>query len=325
MISLTPCLYTYTYRGRQPLGFLNGIYSFHCCCAQAKQSTMAMATVGWTLYQPTNLLLVEIILTFYALGFTAANSTIRLAIFPLMTAIVCSTVSSNPNEISNSRSLSAAICGGTAGNILQYLDYALLSQWSYEAQGPTSAQSGQHNVKETPATKKRTSKTQNLWGRASFGLFAITASRLPNTPWEVKNTPSFYSDNPNRVPSRFQFLLKSALTLAACLLVLDLSSFSGDNEQNPVLYSWSRVPFFARLEDVSVEEIATRAMATFAMWVVGYCIVQALYCTVSFVCVACGLTAVEAWRPIFGSLTACWSVRSFWGSVFNSQFINTFL
>lgn len=42
---------------------------------------------------------------------------------------------------------------------------------------------------------------------------------------------------------------------------------------------------------------------------------QAFYTAMVITAVGIGLTGVEGWKPLFGSLADCWSVRQLWGLV----------
>lgn len=242
------------------------------------------------------------------LGFTSANSLFRTAVFPILLLWTGAALPHSRNGVS--RNIWASfLASNLLGQCLQYADMALLSRWSYEADGPTSALGGLRNLK-TEASGKHVSKM----GRARFGLFATWAARLANSPWEVKNTPPFRAGDPTFVPSRGRFLRDTALKLTACILIIDIVGLvPAKPAQNSILFSGARVPLFARLGEVTGEEAVIRVGVSLLGWLINYCILEAIYDTLAIVFVALGLTGVSQWRPIFGNFEDCRSLRRFWG------------
>lgn len=92
-----------------------------------------------------------------------------------------------------------------------------------------------------------------VWKRLRWGLFATTAWRAPSAPWEVKNVPPFDVHEPKRVPTRARFLGDSMMTLVLCLVVIDVISLAPESDN-----SWQKHGLFARLSEISVEEVAAR-------------------------------------------------------------------
>ena len=230
-------------------------------------------------------------------GFTTANSPIRTAVFPILLLWTWA-------ALPYSRNLSATL----VGQCLQYTDMALLSRWNYEADGPTSALGGQRNLK-VEAPRKHVS----TMGRVRFALFPTWAPRLLDSPWEVKNTPPFLAGDPTFVPSRGRFLRDTALKLTTCILIMDMTSLvPAKPAQNSILVSSARVPLFARPGDVTGEEALVRVAVSLIGWLVNYCLLEAIYDLPAVVFVALGLTDVSSWRPIFGNLEDCRSLRLFW-------------
>ena len=242
------------------------------------------------------------------LGFTSANSLVRTAVFPMLLLWTWAALPHSRNGVS--RSIYASfLASNLLGQCLQYADMALLSRWSYEADGPTSAFGGQRNLKN-----EELGMHVSTMGRVRFGLFTTWAARLANSPWEVRNTPPFHAGDAPFVPSRGRFLRDSALKLTACILIIDLVGLVPTQPaQNFILFSGARVPLFARLVDVTSEEALVRVVVSLLVWIINYCILEAIYDTLAIVFVALGLTGVSPWRPIFGNSEDCRSLRRFWG------------
>lgn len=85
--------------------------------------------------------------------------------------------------------------------------------------------------------------------------------------------------------------------------------------KNPIMFADKHIPILTRLDEVTVEEIITRIATTLFFWIAGYLIVQAYFSFWAFLVVAFGFDRPEWWRPMFGSLSECYTIRGFWGHV----------
>ena len=204
----------------------------------------------------------------------------------------------------------------TAGMVMQYLDSVLLSRWSYEAQGPTSALGGQTKLRTLSGAAQHEGRRSvgMSFSRLVFGWEETFRSRSTRTPWEVKNVPKFFPDRPEMVPTRAQFLYLSARRCLTSLFIVDVISFMGrDATLNSVNFAQSRIPFFARLQSVTMEEIVLRVISSILHWVTFKFLLQALYDVAAVVIIALGFGRIERWPPLFNRWRECWSVRQFWG------------
>lgn len=282
------------------------------------------SSVPFFLLHPVTHNILQALLSVFVLGFTNRTSAFRpvtvllSCLFPLLLFFP-------PYRVfDRSRPLSAFFAGNTLGFFLQFLDAAIISRWSFDARGPTSAEGGMpHIVKpdqNSADVRKSKVPSNRAWlKRLAFGLWIALplGPRLVNTPWQVTGTPEFPA---RQVPSRAELLRKAVARLITCLLIFDLVGIINGkddptNQKNQELFNWSRVPLFARVSAVSGQEILVRMGVSFFMWLIGYCVVQAIYSAMEIIAVASGLTGVEGWKPLFGSLSDCWSIRQFWGSV----------
>lgn len=282
------------------------------------------SSLPFFLLHPLTHNILQALLSILVLGFTHPTSTIRPVAF-LLSCLFPLLLFFPPYPVfDRSRPLSALFAGNTLGFFLQFLDASVISRWSFDARGPTSAKGGMlHIVKcdhDSSYTRKTRDRPNRAWlERLAFGSWIALplGPRLVNTPWQVTGTPEFPA---RRIPSRSALLCRALLRLITCLLIFDLVGMMNGkddptNKINQVLFDWSRVPIFARLSAINGQEIMVRIGVSFFMWLIGYCVVQAIYSVIEIVAVASGLTGVEGWKPLFGSLSDCWSVRQFWGSV----------
>ena len=179
------------------------------------------------LLHPVIFYLLEQLMITLILGFTSADSILRPAFLPLLVACVWKVISICLETIH--RIPWAAFAGGVIiCNLLGYVESALISKWTFEAQGPTSS-AGPEPLQATHANRNNrggsaiTTQTYggSFWERCRFGYLATTSSRNIGTPYVVKNTPTFSSDNPNYIPSRTAFLYRKAIIIVLAFLTLD--------------------------------------------------------------------------------------------------------
>lgn len=253
------------------------------------------------------------------LGFTSQNSPLRaLGLVPMLGCMQLALRIVRMKDHTTHQLYMSMLMGSTASMVMQYLDSVLLSRWSYEAQGPTSALGGQTNLR-TPsgAAQHEGRRSAGMsFSRLVFGWEETFRARSTRTPWEVKNVPKFFPDRPEMVPTRAQFLYLSARRCLASLFIVDVISFMGrDATLNSVNFAQNRIPFFARLRSVTTEEIVLRVISSVLHWVTFVFLLQALYDIAAIVIIALGFGRIERWPPLFNRWTECWSVRQFWGQV----------
>lgn len=276
------------------------------------------------LLHPVSLVLCEVIIASLAISFTSPSSIIRPATLPLL-GIATWLVTVTCTQRIPRMSLASIVAGNGPTYLLRYIDLVLLSRWSYEAGGPTNSSGPQSLDRQKTVVgvgskgeggdsgKGREHAQGAILGRLRFGLNTTLASRHVNTLWEVKNVPPFSASNPHHVPSRGSFLRRNAIIALLCYIVVDLFSLGVQPERNAVLFAAQNVPFFARLGDVSTEQIAVRIVSSLTLWLNIYCITRMGYSILAIIAVGTGLSQVSAWRPPFGQLADAYTVRSFWG------------
>ena len=282
------------------------------------------SSVPFFLLHPLTHNILQALLSVSVLAFTHPTSAIRLIAFPF-SCLFLLLLFFPPYPVFDSYRLLSALCAAnTLGFSFQFLDAALISRWSFDAQGPTSAKGGMlHIVKldhDASNIEKRRDRSNRAWlKRLAFGCWISLplSPRLVNTRWQVTGTPEFPA---RRLPSRSESMRKAFFRLLTCLVIFDLyGTLNGKddpkNKTNQELFNWSRVPLFARFSAVSGQEILVRIGVSFSMWFLGACVLQAIYSAMEIVAVGSGLTGVEGWKPLFGNLSDCWSVRQFWGYV----------
>lgn len=262
-------------------------------------------------FHPVIFLLLENLVIIFILGFTSADSIVRPAALPLLLACVWKVTLICPEKIHR-----VAWAGLLSGHIilspLFYAESALISKWTFEAQGPTSS-AGPEPLHAEYTNRKNHGKF--FWERCRFGFFVITSTRNTGMSNFVKNTPPFSSDDPNYIPSRAAFLYRKAITIILCFLILDLAGQGAQPlEHNSVFFSAETVPIFTGNGDnLTFEKITSRLGIVLGYWVFLYAVITGCYSLTSFVLVALGIKDVRLYRPYFGPIGEAYSVRQFWG------------
>ncbi|KAF2120203.1 tat pathway signal sequence [Lophiotrema nucula] len=256
---------------------------------------------------------IETTLVLLVLAFTPAHSYIRPALLPVVFVLTFYTLPLN-NEAFPHVVIHGLLCFHTVGLLLQYIDYVLISRWTYSAGGPTSSVGGERNIKSE--SDKGSVTHGNLWTRLYWGLFAATAWRAPATPWEANGTPPF-----KQVPGRVKFLAGHLVRLVISLLVLDALSLApkDSGENNAAKFAWSQVRLFMPPEHLSHDAFTLRVATVCAFWIASYFSIQAFFSSMAILGVATGVTPVRVWPPIFGSLTQGYTVRTFWGNFWHQS------
>ena len=250
-----------------------------------------------------------------ALGLTPPGSPFRpLGLIPMIGCVQLSMYAIHIEDRNINALHLSIFVGSTTNMLMQYLDSVLLSRWSYEAQGPTSALGGQKPLRTLSSASQPEGNylSSTLSSRLSFGWEEAFRARSTRTPWQVNHVPCFFPDRPKIVPTKTQFQYRMALEFLLSVLILDVMSLMGqgqDGSMNSIYFASSQVPFLIRLRNVTVEEAVLRLMASIMHWVATICLLQVMYDGAAIVVVALGLGRIERWPPLFNSLTECWSVR----------------
>ena len=259
---------------------------------------------------PLFLDIIQITTTALVVGFTTANSCVRLLALPLVLGIPWYVLPRCRERVQGD--IWSGIIGSTSVfHCLTYVDLALRSKWCFESHGPSvpvySAQSSRQ-VKQASNAGRST-----LADRLYFGFSSALNARMIGTPWQVKGVPPFLTKDNTFVPTRSQFLLRTCLRLLTAYLVLDLLTAWGDLDKNPVIYSPDLIPLFRRVGEVTVEQLVIRLITTIALWTSIYCIMTILYSVVSLIAVLSDASEARSWPPVYGSLSNAYTIRRFWG------------
>ena len=274
-----------------------------------------MATIQFP-FSPLVYLSAQISLTAFLVAFTSPNSFLRPLFLPILFICNYALIPTYLSYISRPP-WASFISGAILGGLLEYIEKVNLSQWSYANYGPSPKKSD-----DRPSSNQQSNQEGTTWERLKFGYWVALSTRYIGSPYQARNIPPYSYSNPFYIPSRSAFLLKRASIFIICYLTIDIMSQLNQPLTNPTTYAESRVPFFTRLQDVTIDELVTRTMTTIFYWLGIYVIVQGYYSGLAFLSVASGLDHPGLWRPFNGPVTQAYTIRGFWGYVlpFNASY-----
>ena len=248
---------------------------------------------------------VQVALSSWALGFTSPRSIVRPALAPIITACTY-LIGQACLDIMPRLMLTNCIAGYACTYWTQYMISALLLQENFEDRGPLRK-----------GSKQAKRSDDSVLARIKFGLLATGSTRNVGTNHEAKGVPPFSKKDPSYVPLKGRFLLQRGLLALFAFLIIDvMTATPPDISQNAVTFSRAKVPFFARLNEITVEEFKTRVAISTGQYVGIYFMITLIHSVISFLAVTSGLYEPKEWPPIFGSITEMWSLRQFWGQVY---------
>ena len=248
------------------------------------------------------------------LAFTKAQSPTRLALSPCLTLPLAYSLRVSNTASNHANPMILCLFGGaTAGLALKYLDCAVLSAWGFEQQGPSRASGGLRLIPRSEVKFETQGRQVTFYSRLRFGLSETFKLRHIDTPWEVKNVPSFRANDSAFVPQKSVFVVQTLFRILIYATALDLVAFAPPPDPSLAPFAPSRVSFLTRLDEVEGAELITRVFAVLGHWATMHCMIQMLYLGLAVFSVLMGFTNVRVWRPLFGNLRDSWSVRNYWG------------
>ncbi|KAF7889118.1 hypothetical protein EAF00_009418 [Botryotinia globosa] len=256
----------------------------------------------------------QLFITSLVIGFTTAHSRVRLAVLPVLLALVWISIPSSYETITQ-KLWKSVLASESVTRIIHYIEVAFVTKWTYEANGPSRPNLNIQYADKTAACGSRPPRNNaNTSSRLSFGIATSLAHRNNGTRFEVKNVPPFSEHDRSYIPTRKEFLRSTALRAGICYIIMDILSSSGDPTRNAEVYAPNLVPVFARLHHHTFEQLLMRVATSTATLFSIYCLVNIMRSVIAFLAVFLNITDVTCWRPVFGSLSEASSIRGFWGS-----------
>jgi len=197
----------------------------------------------------------------------------------------------------------------------QYIHVALISRFDYANGGPTAdATKGLDAKLQTSDTGGMATKAgRGYLDRIGFGWDAMINARGVGKPYAVRNLPPFSSSNPSYVPSRAEFLTRTAAIAVASYLTLDVLDSLSDPVVAWKFFSNANIPLVHRLGIITGEELAIRIVGTVIAGIGLIAVQRGVYSIFAFLSVGLRLSDPAWWPPFHGSLSSIYSLRSIWG------------
>ena len=206
-------------------------------------------------------------LTAFLVAFTSPDSFLRPLFLPILFVCNYALIPTYLSYISRPPWVSF-VSGTTLGGLLEYIEKVNLSQWSYANYGPSPTKSDNR-----PSSTQQRKQEGTIWQRLKFGYWVALSTRYIGSPYQARNIPPYSYSNPSYIPSRSAFLIERASIFIICYLAIDIMSHLNQPLTNPTTYAESHVPFFTRLQYITIDELVTRTTTTIFYWIGIYMVV----------------------------------------------------
>ncbi|KAI8965388.1 membrane bound O-acyl transferase family-domain-containing protein [Daldinia sp. FL1419] len=259
-------------------------------------------------YNPVFDTVAVVLLASIVIGFTSPSSPLRLITLSALASFTYHCLSSSL-EYTGRITWTLILGGYTLFSLLHYLDVAIISGWSFDAQGPTNGLTNRKRRASNSRSYSRSRSRQlNIVPRIKFGFSTIFSWRFVNTPYQIRTGSRL--DRISYSPGRF--LIRASWTIIICCLVLGTIDFLQDNIATRKLYSPDKISLFTRKGKVPVRELEMRYFVSVGLSASIMALQRGVYAVLSFVCVATGLSSPSDWPPFTGPIFGSFSLRYFW-------------
>ncbi|RAH69939.1 wax synthase family protein [Aspergillus aculeatinus CBS 121060] len=251
-------------------------------------------------------MVLETVVVVSTLGFTPAQSALRPGALALLSLCVSHCLSTTLEYFV--RTPWALLAGGYSVMLLfHFADVGLLTRWEFP--GPS-------RVNKPTESKRRGSRgmSGSTWAaRLRYGIWACFNARCIGTPEQARNIPQpRYQDRELFLRGAFNFMILGYIGL-------DVLGSMSDPEVGSRFLVASRVPFFRRLSEVTLEEILIRVFSAAASGVGLVCSQGGFYNLFAFVSVFMRWGEPQDWPPFYGSLSEAYSLRRLWSRVWHQS------
>ena len=131
-------------------------------------------------------------------------------------------------------------------------------------------------------------------------------------PFEIEYIPPFSVDDPEYVPTPATFMVSKLLTIVACYYTVEYKIYWRVSLDRS-LFSPAKVPFFATINELSLNDVWARLIIGVTTWIDFYSFLQVFYNVLAAIAVCLKPSSVSEWRPIFDSVADAYTLRGFWG------------
>lgn len=278
-----------------------------------------MASSPSLLFHPLVVVVVGNQITAFTAGFTSSHSSLRPALFALLVAYTCTGLAKYSNYI-HTTSFYGIVLGTMYGTWpLGFFDRLIVRRWAFEDRHnifpAMFAEKKKHkkgDEQDEAVSIKAEATRDTIGSRFAFGQEVAGSSRMVDTPWEAKNIAPFSTSDPKYVPSHASIVTQRLLIMLPSLVVQEIIT-EMQMSIDPSYVAQSRVPFLARLNEVSREEVAVRLIIGIGSWISLLCMIHITLGIGTVVLAYLKPNELRKLRPLFGSPSEAYTVRGFWG------------
>lgn len=200
--------------------------------------------------------------------------------------------------------------GTVISTIMNQTDKLLIKRWNFDARGPEAGRNKQSNGSKSAKHMKR-ERSKSVSARFWFTAQALFSPRGVGRPSQVKNVPAFSLKDPNYVPARARFLLRTFILSVFLFIVQDIAYAQPPPPKH--LTAADKQPLFGNMKSYSLEDFIFRFASTVGFWISTAATLNLIHIASAFMMVAVGVSKPGDWPPQFTSPDEAYSVRSFWG------------
>lgn len=244
--------------------------------------------------------------------YTEPQSSLRLAVLPLIAAGVICYHATSPSFMLN-RTIASGFDGPHMLLFLTAVDALVLRRLYLGKDG--KEKSHNNNDDEAGEAKENSPRwmdgsdndgisTWKAWGWAAHVIFSY---RAIGTPRVAKNVPEFPGKQP---PSWSSFLSRKAFSIIIAYLFVDF--LNQQPPPSPEMYAARKAVLFLPPLEWTMETVLVRIISTLLFWLILRVTIGLIYNIAAFAGVATFLTEPADWPPYFGSLAEAFSLRKFW-------------
>lgn len=228
--------------------------------------------------------------------FTKPTSPLRyLAVFAsIALAVPFMTIS---DRIEN-RVIKTFVSGTVISTIMNQTDKLLIKRWNFDARGPEAYHNKQSNGSKSAKHMKR-ERSKSVSARFWFTAQALFSPRDVGRPPQVKNVPAFSSKDPNYVPTRARFLLRTFILSVFLFIVQDIACAQPRPPKH--LTAADKQPLFGNMKSYSLEDFIFRFASTVGFWISTAATLNLIHIAWAFMMVAVGVSKPGDWPPQFNS------------------------
>jgi hypothetical protein len=248
------------------------------------------------------ILLLHIVIGF-GLAFVPPTSRSHRAALMTISVSIAVNLLVSTTQFSNNSYLNGFLVTTVWCNILRAIDLLLLKRVYISPE--INASSVMDFYRPRYGAKSRVS-------RLFSATLLLCSPRYVGTPWVCKRIPPFSTKYPVYTPSRRYFLLKNLATFVLTYGFIDLPNLLPPPDVEEI-FPVAKEALFARLSEVTPDELVTRTLLVFSQSLATYCYLAVTSSFLAVVTVGLGMLPVEAWPPFFVPIKDSYTIRRFWG------------